>query len=679
MEMTESAEAVVEMIKDLPLANNITLADKDAVEAARKAYDALSTEAKELVNNLNGLENREAKIAELTEVVAEEAAVVVEMIKELPLANDIVIEDKAIVIAARKAYDALSDEAKELVTNLKGLENREAAIVELEEETAEEDAAVVIEQIKALPLAKDVAIEDKEDIEAARAAFEALSPAAKELVTNLNGLENREAKIVELEKATAEEVVEMIKDLPLASNITLESKADVEAARKAYDALSDKDKESVTNLKGLENREAKIAELEKEEEKTAEEVVEMIKDLPFANNITLDDKADVEAVRKAYDALSDEDKALVTNLKGLENREAKIVELEEVEEEVTDEEAAKKVEDMIRAIEKPDDITGENVATVKPKVEAAREAFDKLTEDQQDLVNNKKGLTNREDKVAITPSDEDLQEQEEIDAAVKIAQDAVNELDDVEITSDNVEKVKTQIAKALPSVLTPERFSRMVLTALTKTPKLADCTPQSFIGAMLTAAQLGLEPNTPLGQAYLIPYGNSCQFQIGYKGLLELAHRSGEVKTLEARCVYENDSFNIEYGLNPNLIHRPCFKDKGELIGVYAVYHTNNGGYAFEFMSKDEINTHKDKFSKTTNKNDSPWKVDYEAMAKKTVIKRLLKYAPLKTEFVRAISEDEKNKTIEFTEEEGILILNDEENAVQESNIVNEVAIDEEN
>ena len=101
-----------------------------------------------------------------------------------------------------------------------------------------------------------------------------------------------------------------------------------------------------------------------------------------------------------------------------------------------------------------------------------------------------------------------------------------------------------EIAKALPSVLTPERFSRMVLTAMTKTPKLANCKPESFIAAMLEAAQLGLEPNTPLGQAYLIPYGNSCQFQIGYKGLIDLAHRSKELKSIEAHEVYENDEFD---------------------------------------------------------------------------------------------------------------------------------------
>ena len=103
---------------------------------------------------------------------------------------------------------------------------------------------------------------------------------------------------------------------------------------------------------------------------------------------------------------------------------------------------------------------------------------------------------------------------------------------------DYVKMYEGEISKALPRVMTSERFSRMVLTAITQTPKLAQCSPQSFIGAMLNAAQLGLEPNTPLGQAYLIPYGNQCQFQIGYKGLIDLAHRSGEIKDIEAHIVY---------------------------------------------------------------------------------------------------------------------------------------------
>ena len=88
-----------------------------------------------------------------------------------------------------------------------------------------------------------------------------------------------------------------------------------------------------------------------------------------------------------------------------------------------------------------------------------------------------------------------------------------------------------EIKKALPSVITPERFTRMVFTALSSNPTLQECTPQSFLGAMMQSAQLGLEPNTPIGQAYLIPYRNhgrqECQFQLGYKGLIDLAYRSG--------------------------------------------------------------------------------------------------------------------------------------------------------
>ena len=97
---------------------------------------------------------------------------------------------------------------------------------------------------------------------------------------------------------------------------------------------------------------------------------------------------------------------------------------------------------------------------------------------------------------------------------------------------DWVKVMEPAIKKALPSVITPERFTRMVMTAISSNPKLAECTPASFCGAMMQAAQLGLEPNTPLGQAYLIPYRNhgklECQYQTGYKGLITLAYRSGQ-------------------------------------------------------------------------------------------------------------------------------------------------------
>ena len=203
---------------------------------------------------------------------------------------------------------------------------------------------------------------------------------------------------------------------------------------------------------------------------------------------------------------------------------------------------------------------------------------------------------------------------------------------------DYIKSYEREIAKALPSVITPERFARMATTAVTQNPALATCTPQSFIGAMLTAAQLGLEPNTPLGQAYLIPYGSNCQFQLGYRGLIELAHRSGDIKSIEAHVVYANDEFDFEFGLDPKLKHKPAKRDRGDATWVYAVYHTKEGGYGFEVMSVDDINRHKAKYSKAKN---SPWDTAWDEMAKKTVIKKVLKYAPLKTEFVREMANDE--------------------------------------
>ena len=215
------------------------------------------------------------------------------------------------------------------------------------------------------------------------------------------------------------------------------------------------------------------------------------------------------------------------------------------------------------------------------------------------------------------------------------------------------------IAKALPSTITPDRFTRMATTAVTMNPKLGKVTPSSFIGAMLQAAALGLEPNTPLGQAYLIPYDRSvktddgrwikipeAQFQIGYRGMIELAHRSGEFKSIEAHVVYENDDFEYELGLDPKLRHKPAMSNRGEPVWVYAVYKLQSGGYGFEVMSKDDINEHRKKYSKAQK---SPWDTAWEGMAKKTVIKQALKYAPLKSEFVRDMNNDDV--TLNFKKE----------------------------
>lgn len=206
-----------------------------------------------------------------------------------------------------------------------------------------------------------------------------------------------------------------------------------------------------------------------------------------------------------------------------------------------------------------------------------------------------------------------------------------------------------EIRKALPSVITPERFTRMVLSAISTNPKLASCTKASFLGAMMNAAQLGLEPNTPLGQAYILPYQNKgvleAQFQIGYKGLIDLAYRSGEVEVVQAHIVYENDDFKCEYGLEPKLTHTPADKNRGEPVKVYAVFKTKSGGYGFEVMSMEDVRLHASKYSKAYSSSFSPWKTNFEEMAKKTVLKKVLKYAPLKSDFVRGITQDETIKS----------------------------------
>lgn len=222
-----------------------------------------------------------------------------------------------------------------------------------------------------------------------------------------------------------------------------------------------------------------------------------------------------------------------------------------------------------------------------------------------------------------------------------------NEVSPVKAMGDLLKRMHTQIEKALPSVITPERFTRIALTAYSRNEKLQECTPESFLGSMMQAAQLGVEPNTPLGQAYLIPYRNrgvmEVQFQLGYRGMIDLAYRSGEVQNIQAHEVYENDTFEYELGLDPKLRHVPALKDRGNVILYYAVFKLTNGGVGFEVMSKEDVEAFAKKKSKTYG--TGPWQSDFDAMAKKTLVKRLLKFAPLKSDFVRAVTADETIKS----------------------------------
>lgn len=219
-----------------------------------------------------------------------------------------------------------------------------------------------------------------------------------------------------------------------------------------------------------------------------------------------------------------------------------------------------------------------------------------------------------------------------------------------ETIKDWIDSMGPEIRRALPSVITPERFTRIAVSAVSNSPDLARCTPKSFVAALMSAAQLGLEPNTPLGQAYLIPFMNNkkgvmeCQFIVGYKGLIDLAYRSGDVKSIQSHIVYENDEFKYSYGLDAMLYHVPADGDRGNPVKVYAVFVLVNGGFGFEVMSIADVRKHAQKYSKSYN--NGPWHTAFEEMAKKTALRGVLKYAPIKSDFVvRAIASDETIKT----------------------------------
>ena len=227
---------------------------------------------------------------------------------------------------------------------------------------------------------------------------------------------------------------------------------------------------------------------------------------------------------------------------------------------------------------------------------------------------------------------------------------------------DVIQAGAKQFATALPKHINTDRFVRIAITTIRQNPKLAQCSQESLLGALMVSAQLGLEPGT-LGQCYLIPYGRECQFQIGYKGMIELLRRSGQLKDIYAYSVYENDDFEITYGLDRNLIHKPNLANKGDFLGCYCVAILKDGAKAFEYMTKEEIEAHAKKFSKTFG--NGPWKTDFEAMAHKTVVKKMLKWLPLSVEFLENIEKDDKSfkvtdtkntEDIEIIESDGDII-----------------------
>jgi len=204
---------------------------------------------------------------------------------------------------------------------------------------------------------------------------------------------------------------------------------------------------------------------------------------------------------------------------------------------------------------------------------------------------------------------------------------------------------KAQIEAALPKHLTADRLLRIAMTEARKNPVLLECSQTSFIGAIIQTAQLGLEPGGALGHSYLVPFKNKktgqtdVQFIVGYRGMMDLSYRSPHVDRVVARAVYEGDKFFFQYGTEEKIEHIPDLEANGQkLTHVYAIVFLKSGGKIFDVMEKKEIESTR-KRSKAAE--SGPWETDYEAMAKKSVVRRLFKYSPVSIELQNAIGLDE--------------------------------------
>lgn len=213
-----------------------------------------------------------------------------------------------------------------------------------------------------------------------------------------------------------------------------------------------------------------------------------------------------------------------------------------------------------------------------------------------------------------------------------------------------LERSWPRIAAVIGNNLSPQRLYQMYVSTINREPQLANCSVESVLSCFMKCAALGLEPSNVdgLGRAYILPYGNKnyrigqkeATLIIGYKGMIDLARRSGQIRDISARTVHEGDEFTYSYGLNEDLRHVPCAKP-GKLTHVYMIANFKDGGHYFQVMNADEIEAAA-KRSPSYGKAVSPWKSDYEAMAKKTVIRRAFPYLPVSVEARDAAASDDQ-------------------------------------
>lgn len=230
-----------------------------------------------------------------------------------------------------------------------------------------------------------------------------------------------------------------------------------------------------------------------------------------------------------------------------------------------------------------------------------------------------------------------------------------------------------RMAAVMPSNLNPERMYQLAVSCYNQTRNLDKCSNASVLSCLMKCSALGLEPSAVdgLGRAYIIPRRNKrtngyeATFMLGYKGMIDLARRSGQILSIEARAVREGDEFEYSYGLDETLRHVPSTEpvDGRSLTHVYMVAKFKDGGHYIDVMSRAEVDAVR---GRSMAADDGPWKTDYEAMARKTVIRRAFPYLPVSVEAQSAAASDETTPVA--LDADGIELFREDEGAVMTVN-----------
>lgn len=214
-----------------------------------------------------------------------------------------------------------------------------------------------------------------------------------------------------------------------------------------------------------------------------------------------------------------------------------------------------------------------------------------------------------------------------------------------------------RMAAVMPKHMSSERMYQLALSTYNQTQGLAECSPQSVLGCLMKCTALGLEPSAVdgLGRAYILPYYNKktnhkeAQLIIGYRGYIDLARRSGQIVGISARAVHQGDLFEYEFGMNEYIRHVPSPEYDGTqpLTHVYMVAHFKDGGHYIDVMTRNEVDAIR---KRSKSSNYGPWSTDFDAMARKTVIRRSFPYLPVSVEVQADVISDERTPIVSDSE-----------------------------